>query len=435
MTIEPDGAHSPPRRRWRLPRVRFSLQTLTLGVLLVSSGYGLWWRWEPWVVSHIIHAVGLSCALFSPDGTKLLTNSRDSILAIWDVSRGELLQKLDMHGKDIGDFVFSSDGACLRFSVNGKYETESFSVWKWAMDSAPTVFPVKSETGEMIAVSADGTRMLQMISQSKRCSLIDTSTRIELASFVANSLICCAEFSDDGRLLAVGSQFCGLVRVFDARTGKALCNFDAGRFCRPTGFSADCSLLLSNSSCKHGWCVVVYDLVSGRLSEFDEQPLPKGYPYTDCNPWSNCSSDNRYLVTQSTQILLWDLRCGKLLQRYADPSCQHYEPFWHPQFSADGSRIVIFPSFTESKQENIDALVMDVSSGKRIGKIGQTNCACWHLSYSPTNDQVATVGNHGAEAVCIWSRRRPEMVVGRGVAARVLADAHLRGCVGVERPA
>ena len=35
------------RCRW-LPRVQFSLCTLVIGVLLVSSGMGLWFRWEPW---------------------------------------------------------------------------------------------------------------------------------------------------------------------------------------------------------------------------------------------------------------------------------------------------------------------------------------------------------------------------------------------------
>ena len=35
-----------PTRRWP----QFSLLTLMLGVVLCSAGYGLWYRWEPWVL-------------------------------------------------------------------------------------------------------------------------------------------------------------------------------------------------------------------------------------------------------------------------------------------------------------------------------------------------------------------------------------------------
>ena len=36
--------------RIRLPRLRFSLRTLVVGVCLIGSAGGLWWRWEPWVL-------------------------------------------------------------------------------------------------------------------------------------------------------------------------------------------------------------------------------------------------------------------------------------------------------------------------------------------------------------------------------------------------
>jgi hypothetical protein len=32
----------------RLPRLRFSLRTLVIFVLLCGSGFGLWYKWEPW---------------------------------------------------------------------------------------------------------------------------------------------------------------------------------------------------------------------------------------------------------------------------------------------------------------------------------------------------------------------------------------------------
>ncbi len=32
----------------KLPRPRFSLRTLAIFTLLATSGFGLWWHWEPW---------------------------------------------------------------------------------------------------------------------------------------------------------------------------------------------------------------------------------------------------------------------------------------------------------------------------------------------------------------------------------------------------
>ena len=64
-----------PRRRWP-PRVRYSLQTLMLFVLLVSSAYGLWWHWGPWViVSKFQNGDGDSEVVFSPNGKILVAGN------------------------------------------------------------------------------------------------------------------------------------------------------------------------------------------------------------------------------------------------------------------------------------------------------------------------------------------------------------------------
>ena len=58
----------PKKRRW-LPR--FSLKSLLLLVLLVASSYGLWWRWEPWVLKAILE--GHDQLIFSQDEERIIT--------------------------------------------------------------------------------------------------------------------------------------------------------------------------------------------------------------------------------------------------------------------------------------------------------------------------------------------------------------------------
>ena len=56
-----------------LPR-RFSLRSLLLLVLLIASGFGLWWRWEPWVKGEGLTADTISLLSFNPtgvDGTEM----------------------------------------------------------------------------------------------------------------------------------------------------------------------------------------------------------------------------------------------------------------------------------------------------------------------------------------------------------------------------
>jgi hypothetical protein len=64
----------------RFPRLRFSLRTLVVFVLLVGSGFGLWWRWEPWFVRREFEYQGNKLTAFknvSPDGKRWVKTSTD----------------------------------------------------------------------------------------------------------------------------------------------------------------------------------------------------------------------------------------------------------------------------------------------------------------------------------------------------------------------
>jgi len=67
----------------RLKRLfpRFSLRTLTLAVLLAGSGFGLWWRWEPWALTWAdVPLTGHPEALaFSPQGDRFVIWCDDEI--------------------------------------------------------------------------------------------------------------------------------------------------------------------------------------------------------------------------------------------------------------------------------------------------------------------------------------------------------------------
>jgi len=110
-----DAAAAPPARRGKRRWFRFSLQTLIIFVLLVGSGMGLWWKWEPWALAHQVETGGTECAAFSPDGRLMVLFSlRKPVIA--ESASGRVVAQLEY---DPGDFLdyprWSTDGRWLWF--------------------------------------------------------------------------------------------------------------------------------------------------------------------------------------------------------------------------------------------------------------------------------------------------------------------------------
>ena len=91
---------------------RFSLRTLAIFLLLVTSGMGLWWHWGPWVKVRELtgHKAAFYHASFSPDGSLLCTTSHDGTARIWNGTTGEPVKVLQGGWQGGGLARFSCDG-------------------------------------------------------------------------------------------------------------------------------------------------------------------------------------------------------------------------------------------------------------------------------------------------------------------------------------
>ena len=79
MSTASDPAPSPPiQPSWWLPQLQFSLRTLVIGMLLIGSAGGLWWRWEPWQLEWSVGAGAsdssdwINSILYTPDEKHLI---------------------------------------------------------------------------------------------------------------------------------------------------------------------------------------------------------------------------------------------------------------------------------------------------------------------------------------------------------------------------
>ena len=65
---------------------------------------------EPKLMLPIGHSLGVSTAIYSPDGKRIVTSSLDNSVKIWEVSSGLLLANLKGHTDTVTTALYSPDG-------------------------------------------------------------------------------------------------------------------------------------------------------------------------------------------------------------------------------------------------------------------------------------------------------------------------------------
>ena len=73
----------PKKRRFRL---RYSLRSLLIFMLLFSAALALWRDWVPCQVEHVLrgHKRPVRWVAYSPDGRRIVTGGSDNTAWMWD---------------------------------------------------------------------------------------------------------------------------------------------------------------------------------------------------------------------------------------------------------------------------------------------------------------------------------------------------------------
>ncbi len=312
------------------------------------------------------HAGSVSEAEFSPDGTRIVTASKDRTARVWDAAGGKLLFTLQGHNNWVKSAKFSPDGTRIVTASNDN------TARVWDAGSGKLLLTLRGHTdwvwsGEF---SADGTRIVTA-SKDHTARVWDAGSGKLLFTLEGHTdYVNCAEFSPDGTRIVTASND-NTARIWDAAGGKLLSTLQGHTsWVESAEFSPDGTRVVTAGD-KTGR---VWDAASGKLL----------FTLQGHNDWvksAKFSPDGTRIVTASRDhtARVWNAGSGKLIFTLEG----HTNGIFSAEFSPDGTRIV-----TASNDHT--ARVWDAGSGKLISALrGHTN---WVKSamFSPEGTRIVT---------------------------------------------
>jgi eukaryotic-like serine/threonine-protein kinase len=374
---------------------------------------------------------------FSPDGTRVLTGSRDDTARLWDAATGQPLGEPLRHGNDVTAVAFSPDGTLVltgshdktarlwdaatgrpvgepmrhentvtsvAFSPDGKQVltgSSDYSARLWDVARGQIAHKrLDHERGYgvvSVAFSPDGTRVLTG-SQDKTARLWDAANASPIGKPMRHDdSVLVVAFSPDGVRVLTGSQD-HTARLWDAATGRPLAEFMQHESVLSVAFSPDGSKVLTGSRDNSAQ---LWDAETG-------QPIGEPMRHDDSVLHVAFNPDGTRALTgsQDKTARLWDATTG----RSVGEVMRHEDAVVSVAFSNDGAHILT------GSQDNL-ARLWEVDSFQPVGEPMQHAAAVWSVDVSQDGTRVLT-GSYD-DTARLWDAATHEQIgepVGKHVA-------------------
>jgi len=321
-------------------------------------------------------------AAFSPDGRRLVTASWDGVAKVWDVETGQELFALAGHSDSIWSVAFSPDGnRILTASSDG-----TARVWNASHGGDYQILvngpPITAQEGAKVAYSPDGTRLAVAYSDTTAKVWDVTSGKLLFSLTGHTDAVTSIAYNADGTRIATGSRDM-TAKIWDAVTGSEIATFKGhSDFVVGVAFSPDGSRLATASA---DLTAKVWDLATREI--IHTLTGHKGLLLSVA-----FSPDGSRLATSSFDgiAIIWDVATGQELFRIT----MNPEPTIRLViFSPDGSRLAT-SSFDGS------ANVWDAVSGKELQAISGHTARIFDLAFSPDGKTMATAS--GDRTAKLW---------------------------------
>jgi len=262
-----------------------------------------------------------SCA-FAPDGARIVSGSRDRTLKLWDAETTAELRTLSGHTDEVKRVAYCLGGTrIVSAALDG-------SVRLWDAETGAAVARLEGPPTQApaLACSPDGKRVAA--GHYQRATVWDASSAAQLATLVHDDLVRALAFSPDGEKLLTGAGR-GALTLWDARTGQQLAAFVGhANYITACAFSPDGRRCASAS---RDQTVRVWDPETGQVTSLLAGHTAEVFRVA-------FSPDGRHLVSSSGDKTLrwWNASTGAALATLAG----HTEDIHDCAFAPDGTRIV-----------------------------------------------------------------------------------------------
>jgi WD40 repeat protein/TPR repeat protein len=331
------------------------------------------------------HNAAVYSAVYSPDGTRIVTASGDNTARIWDARSGLPLNVLRGHDKTVLSAVYSPDSARIVTASQDK------TARIWDAHSGAQVLILEGHDGSLrsSAYSPDGTRIVTA-SADKTARLWDASTGAPLKVLAGHGDgVESASFSPDGTRIVTASLD-KTARVWDARTGAQLMVLVGhGDRVESAAYSPDGSRIVTKSS---DATARVWDALTGR-----QLLVLAGHPQFDLGS-AAYSPDGTRIITASWDdtLRIWDARTGVL------QSVLRGAVFASAAYSPDGTHIAAASNDYTVRIWNARS---DMQLTVLSGHTERVTCA----AYAP--DQTRIVTSSADQTARVWDARTGAMLV------------------------
>jgi WD40 repeat protein/serine/threonine protein kinase len=313
------------------------------------------------------HSNRVRSAVFSPDGSRIVTASWDKTARIWDTALGVELGRLVGHTDRVWFAAFSYDGRRIVTASHDK----TARIWDAATGEQLRLLSGHTDRVTSAAFSPDG-RHVVTSSYDRTVRIWDADTGQQIRSMVGHTdLAMSAAYSPDGRRIVTASHD-KTARIWDAATGRELLQLNGHTdWVSSAAYSPDGMLVVTAS---HDKTAGIWDAATGRLVR-----LLSGH--TDRLLSSAFSPDGRRIATASFDktARLWDAATGRELTRLVG----HLGEVVGAALSPDGQRVV-------TASYDGTARLWDAAAGREILLLDAHSEPVACAAFSPDGARVIT---------------------------------------------
>ncbi|HEY1687039.1 MAG TPA: serine/threonine-protein kinase, partial [Tepidisphaeraceae bacterium] len=335
------------------------------------------------------HEDAVFSASFSPDGTRVVTASEDNTACVWDAAKGKLLGNAMRHEKAYVHAVFTATFSADGTRVVTAGADNTARVWN-AASGKPLGEPMRHDGAVMCAMfSPDGSRVVTASLDNTARVWNATTGKLLGEPMQHNDAVFSASFSPDGMRVVTASAD-DTARVWNAASCKPLGEPMRHRgSVRAAAFSPD-GLRVVTASFDGTACV--WDAATGKA-------LGEPMRHEDFVHSAQFSPDGIRIVTASDDntARIWDAATGTQMGE----SLQHGGFVHSATFSPDGLRVVT--ASTDSTAQE-----WDVADQHPLSEPMRHGAAINSAVFSPDGKRIVTASDD--KTACVWDAATGEPI-------------------------